>query len=375
MAFSGLDTKELIDASLAGQDVSELISILQIKEAPFLDWLGTPVQASAIKHEYVQDFHLPNKLVTSTAINSVTTATGATINGLGEALTVGTLLEIEGLETLQVTSIAGANSILVSRTYGGGDPSSLAVGGTLIVRGPAAIEGQDHTGANTKRFGTILANTVGYFAIEVSASGSQLVQNVLGANRYEDQKAKAIAAAPLALEQEIVRGIWNSTNSLGTTAVTRTMKGIRNFLTTISSTITASSFAASPHTYLGNVWEQVFDQGGSPTETWAIVAGSTFYRNLSDLNDTKVYDSNAKEEFKRVIRLYTGPFGQAEIFYSRALKSTELLLVPRERVKPVVYRPWQMLDIAKSGDNVKAMLVGEYTLEVHHENAMARLRV
>jgi hypothetical protein len=31
--------------------------------------------------------------------------------------------------------------------------------------------------------------------------------------------------------------------------------------------------------------------------------------------------------------------------------------------------------MGKSGDNTKGMVVGEYTLELHHQNAMARLRV
>jgi len=41
----------------------------------------------------------------------------------------------------------------------------------------------------------------------------------------------------------------------------------------------------------------------------------------------------------------------------------------------VPFRDWQIVPMAKTGDNEQAMLVGEYTVEVHHPNAMARLRV
>ena len=43
---------------------------------------------------------------------------------------------------------------------------------------------------------------------------------------------------------------------LGTAAATRTMAGVRGQITAINSAITATSFAANPHLYIGNVWER-----------------------------------------------------------------------------------------------------------------------
>jgi hypothetical protein len=376
MPFTGNTTNTFITANLAAEDISAIIRTLMPKETPFLDFLGdSGIRATATKHEYIQDYMAPNYIIASAAVNSATAATGILVNGLGQALTVGTLLENEtAAEIMQVTSIAGPNSILVSRNYGGGGIGSLVAGGQFYVRGYAAIEGREHSGDNTGRLGTRHANTVGYFAIDVAASGSQLAQTVYGNDSYANAKAKLPIDAMHALEKEVLRGVLNSTNSLGTTAQTRTMQGLRSFITTINSTVVASSFSANPHLYLGNVWEETFQQGASPSEQWAIVAGRTFFRNISDLNDTKVQDSNAREVFQRVIRTYSGPFGQAEVFQSRAMPATELLLVPRERIKIVPFRDWAMVPMAKTGDNEKDMLVGEYTIEVHHPNAMARLR-
>jgi hypothetical protein len=154
------------------------------------------------------------------------------------------------------------------------------------------------------------------------------------------------------------------------------MKGIRGHLTAINSQIATSSFQANPHLYLGDVWEQTFQAGASVDETWGIVAGRTFFRAISDMNDTKVQDSNRSELFKRVIREYAGPFGMAAVFLSRSLPAAECLLVPRERVKvlPLQSRNFAYQEMGRSGDNTKGLVVGEYTVEVHHPNAMARLR-
>ena len=379
MAFSGQDTYDLITARLTPEDVSDLAIPLIPKEAPLIAFLGglsrTAVTGN-LTHEYVEDFLLPNFIAVSTAVNSATAATGITINGLGEALTVGTILENEAsAERLQVSSIPGPNSILVTRNYDGAGVGSLVVGGTLRVLAHTGVEGQDHTGAHTTRLGVRKANTVGYYKLEFSVSGSQIAGPVYGANRYEDAIAKGIVQGLWMQENEIVAGVLNTANSLGTVTATRTLKGLRAHLTTVNSTVAAASFSANPHLYIGNVFQSAYDNGASPTESWAIVAGPTFYRDISNLNDTKVQDSNASESFKRVIRQYTGPFGGAEVILSRALKATELLIVSRERVRPGTFRPWTRIPIARQGDNQKDMLVAEMTLEVHHEAAMARLRV
>jgi hypothetical protein len=379
MAFTGLSTNDLFTASLVQEDVSRLIATLSPKETPFLNWLGdSSVFAVSTKHEWVQDYMLPNFITASTAINSATTATGVQINGLGEALTVGTILENETqTEVMQVSSIVGANSIVVTRAYGGGAVGSLAAGGQLYVREMAGIEGADHDGRHTRRLGDRKANTVGLFEMPVAASGTELAINLYGNDSYDQAVAKGVVDMMHQLEKSVVRGVLNSTNSLGSSSQTRTMQGLRNWLTTVNSTVTASSFSANPHLYIGNVWQNIYEQGGSPdTENWAIVAGPTYFRDISNLNDTKVEDSNQSELFKRVIRTYTGPLGTATVILSRVLSGTELLLVPRERVKvvPLQGRSFSYDEMGKTGDNKKGLLTGEYTIEVHHPNAMARIK-
>jgi hypothetical protein len=370
-------TRDLRTANLAAEDVSAIAIALMPKEAPLLSFLGglNRVTAYDIAHQYVENFLLPNFITASTAVNSATAATGIQINGLGDALTVGTILENEAsAEFMQITSIPGANSVLVARNYDGAGVGSLVAGGTLRVRAHAGIEGADHNGLHTARLGVRKANTVGYYSIPLGASGSQLSQVVYGMNGYDDAVAAAITQGLWMTENELVTGVWNATNSLGTATATRTMRGIRGFVSTVNSTVTAASLAANPHLYLGNVMQAMYDNGASPTESWGLIAGPTLFRSISNLNDTKVEDSQDVESFKRVIRRYTGPLGNAEVILSRALRADEGIFVSRERTIPAQFRPWQRISLAKSGDNVKDLLVGEFTLEVHHEAAMARIR-
>lgn len=380
MPFTGLSSNERFTANQIQEDVARFVAALSPKETEFLDWLGDSDRfATSIKHEYLLDYMLPNKIIASTAVNSATAVTPLQVNGLGEALTVGTLLENESAspEVVQVASILGPNSIVVSRNYDGQGVGSLAAGGEFYVRGMAGVEGQDHGGTSVRRLGTRTQNTVGLFRAEIAVSNTDLALNLYGNDSYASAQAKALVDMLHGLEKEVLRGRLNAANSLGTTTTTRTMQGIRPSITGINSTVAASSFSANPHLYLGNLWQNIYDQGGSSNEDWAIVAGPTFYRDISNLNDTKVQDSNQSEQFKRVIRTYTGPFGSARVILARTLPSTELLLVPRERIKvvPLQGRSFGVAEMATAGDNQKSLLTGEYTVEVHHQNAMARLRV
>ena len=372
-------TNTMFTANLLGEDVSALVGRLIPKEAPFVDFLTGGrgyVTARNIKHEFISDNMLPNYIVASAAINSATAATGILVNGLGNALSVGTLLENEtSAELMQVSSIAGPTSILVNRNYDGAGVGSLVAGGQLYVRGYAGVEGADHSGNDVQRLGTRSANTVGYFAIELAQSNTQLLLDAqaYGLDTYQGRRNKALIEAAHQLEKEIIRGKLNSANSLATSSTTRTMQGVKSQLTAVNSTVVTASFTANPHLYIGNVMQNLFDAGASPTESSAIVAGATRFKDISNLNDTKVEDSMQVEEFKRVVRRYTGPYGSCEVFVSRALAAAELLIVPRERVIPVQLRPWQFVEVAPQGDNTKSMLVGEYSVEVHHASAMGRI--
>lgn len=380
MAFSGLAFNEAFTKSLVQEDVAAAVAALAPKETPLLDFLGDSDRvAFNVKHEYVLNYQLPNYLIASTLIASATAAGALHINGLGLALGVGQLIENESAtpELMQITSVLGANTIWVTRAYDGGTPGSLVAGGSLYVRERAGVEGADHSGADTRRLGDRVANTVGLFSMELAQSNTQSAINMHGNDSWDARRGKGLVDVLHQLEKAVIRGKLNAANSLATSSTTRTLRGIKDHITTVNSAIAASSFAANPHLYIGNVWQQIWNNGASDSESWAVIAGATFFRNLADMNDTKVQDSNTSELFQRAVRLYRGPFGQAQLILNRVLGATELLLVPRERIKivPLQGRSFSIADMAVSGDNRKALLTGEYTIEVHHEPGMARLYV
>lgn len=379
MPFTGLSSHAMFLAGNNAEDVSSTIALLAMDEVPLLDWLGDSdsfVAAKQTKHEFLEEELRPNYLTTSTAINSATT--GATVADFGDLLTVGTVLEYEGTGggVIQITSIVGPSSICFAQNWNGAGhiPNSVAPGVQLFVRGSYALDGQDHPGGDVSRKRRRRENGVALFHLPVAISGTQLSVDAIGVDNELDHQVSARLREGLRdLEKEVIRGV---PGSIGSGTVYRSFRGLRSSIGSINSTVTLSSFQANPHLYIGDVWEAAFQNGASESETWGIVAGRTYFRAISNMNDTKVQDSNAKEEFKRVIRNYEGPFGNCTVFLSRWMPASSLLLIPRERVKvpPLQGRAFHVQDIAKTGDSEKKLIVGEYSLEDHHPQAMAQLK-
>lgn len=380
MPFSGLSTSSMFTAGpLNAEDVARQIALLAPDETPVLDWLGDPdTFAANTVHEWLEEELRPNVLQTSTALNSADVT--ATVADFGDLLTVGTVLEYQSNGAMvQITSIVGVNSIRYSVNYGGSGhiPNSVAVGAELYIHWPLALEGDDHPGRDVTRKRVRRSNYVSLFHLPVAISGTQLAVNPLGdgGNEMDHQKNLRLREALRDLEKMTLVG-RTSGNSIGSSTAYRAANGLRPTISTVNSTVTASSFAANPHLYIGDVMEQAFKNGALDSEEWGIVAGRTYFRNISDMNDTKVQDSNASESFKRVIRNYQGPFGMMSVFMSRHIPATSALIFPRNRVKvvPLQGRSFYFKDIASTGDADKSLLIGEYTVEVHHQKAMAQLK-
>jgi hypothetical protein len=389
MPFTGVASNELLTISGVQEDVAAALIELHPKELTLLGWLGDADDpATSTKHEWWDDYALPNSVITSTAIASTTGGDiSIAINGKGLALTIGTVLHNRSAnpEYYQVKSIVGADSITLARGYGGAvaaGSGSLAVGGTLWITAAAGVEGDDHNGRGTRLLGDRRANTVGLFHIPIAVSGTNQALAGFGRNMLDTQRRKALEQALYSLEVEVTRGVLNAANSLASATTTRTMKGLKEWITgatgAINSTVTVASFTANAHVYLGDAWENIVSAGASPeTEDWGIIAGRTNFRLISNMNDSKIEDVSATEGFKRVVRTYEGPFGKANVFFSRALDADELLLVPKQRVKVknLQGRSFTVLPIGRQGDNEKELIAGEYTVEVYHPAAMARIRV
>jgi uncharacterized protein DUF5309 len=370
MPFSGKATTD--NYAMIGEDVSDIMLNLSATETPFLDLLPAPeFPGTNIVHQWSEEALGPDRIVASTAINSATAATGVQINGFGNQMMVGQLLELENQgEIVQISSIPGPNSLLLTRNFGSRGVSSLAVGGNLFVISTAELEGSETSGDVT-RPRTRRLNYMQIFKKPIAISGSDRAVTTAPdiGDEFDHQTTLRVIEIARDFEKAVFRSVASG-NSIGTTSTYRTMDGLRQWLTAINSTISASSFAADPLAYTNDQLQNAWNAGARDLDV--IVCGDQWKRDLSGTNASKLLIDQNDPTARRVIEYLQTDFGNPRLVLTPWLPSRHMMGVSSRRVRPtpLATRSFQRVDLAKTGDSDKAHVIGEYTIEVHHPDKM-----
>lgn len=367
--------------SVIGEDVSETMLLIAQRETPFLDRLEDAEEpATNIYHQWREEYIGPDKIVASTAVNSATANTGIQINGFGSQLQVGMLMEVEAgapatNEIVQVVSIPGANSVLVSRNFGARGVSSLVAGGELFIISTAELEGSETSGDVTRpRVGR--GNYTQIFKKPVTVTGSDraVITNPDVGDEFDHQATLRMVEMVRDMEKAVFRGVASGA-SIGGATNYRTFDGLRARLTAINSTVNVNSFAAAPLDYVNDCLQQVWRTGARDINVLA--CGDDWKRVLSGTNAAKLnIDQNDRGIVRKSDFLETD-FGLVELLLTPWLPAKMVMGLSTRRIKvvPLRGRSFAKESLAKTGDSTKGHVIGEYTLEVHHDDKMFQMHV
>ncbi len=376
MPFSGRATYD--DFSNIGQDISDIMLIISARETPFLDVLPTPARpATSTKHLWREAALGPDHIIASTAVNSAIADTGIQVNGVGGYLQVGMQLELEtssgNQEVVSIKSIAGPNSILVARNFGTTGINSLAAGGQLFVIATSELEGDDLAG-DVSRPRTERENYTQIFKKPITVSGTERSVQLLPDTGDEFDYQTTLRAIELArdLEKALLRGV--SVNTTGSGSLRRSMGGLRSYLTAINSTVVATSFATAPVDYVNDGLQQAWNAGARDLDV--LVVGAQWKRDISASNASRYFIEQTDNKAVRRIDMIATDFGELRVILTPWLPDRHMMGVATRRIFPVPLRgrSFRREDLAKTGDASKAHIVGEYTVEIHHPQAMFQMR-
>lgn len=348
--FTGLATSD--DFQVIDTDISEILLLASPFETPFLDLLPQPLRpAISPVHQWFEQAIGPDRIINSTAINSATAATGFQTDGLAHLLQVGMLLEFEppsgNREIVQVSSIPGPNSLLVSRNIGltPQGVNSLAPGGTLFVISTAEKEGDD-TDGDVSRPRTPKQNFTQIFKKPIRISGTRqavLTRPNVG-SEIENQETLRTIELLRDLEKAVIRSV--AISSLGDDNTYRTMNGLRSILTTNNSIIVNSSFTADPLFYTNALMQVGWNAGARNLNV--LLMGSEWSAALSATNASKIQVEQADRTVQRVIERVTTDFGDVIKIVSPWMPRQAMMGVDTRRifVMPLTGRNFQRQNLA-----------------------------
>lgn len=134
----------------------------------------------------------------------------------------------------------------------------------------------------------------------------------------------------------------------------------------ISTDVTVNkSGAALDEAAVLSVNQKMFEAGSEAKYLMIKPADSLIVANFAAASG-RSRDFGASTSIVNVVDLYVSPFGEQKVILNRFLKATEALLFDPAMWSLVTLRPWTRELLAKTGDNDRHLIVGEFSLK--HKN-------
>ncbi|MEM3040414.1 MAG: DUF5309 family protein [Nitrososphaerota archaeon] len=353
------------------EDVSDIVGMISPYETPFLDLLGdAEFPARNVLHEWLEDSLNPNTVVSSSTVPPTGTALGMHEGGhpVGRFLQVGAVMKNNRTgEYVQVSATNNA-TISITRAFGGTTAATIAAGDSFFVVSDAALEGAD-VSTDISRPRVRRSNYCQIIKKDVIVSGTvQAVNHLAIADEVDYQQTQRLREALRDLEKAVINGKLSG-NTLGSATAYRTMQGVWDFITT---NVTSTGANSLTPTALDSIIAGAWGQGASDLDL--IVVDPAWKAVIDGWNVSRVLVSNDSPVYRRQITEFTGTYGTFQVMMNRWMPSNSLMVLSTQRIKvlPLAGRSFQWIPVARTGDSVKGMILGEYTVEVKNQDGLAK---
>jgi hypothetical protein len=208
----------------------------------------------------------------------------------------------------------------------------------------------------------------------VKTSGTADVVSTYGrAKESAYQMAKTAAQLKRDFERACVGAATDK--SAGDASTARTFASYHyqiNTSGTSNVSYTGAGPAALSETFLLTNLQVCFNAGSDPTRIMVTPANSLIIADFAKASGRyrTINNGSGKEQaIINVVDLYVSPFGEQKVVVNRFLKTLNTLVYEPDMWKVAVLRNWTRETLAKTGDSLKQMLIGEFSLM--HKNFSA----
>ena len=139
-----------------------------------------------------------------------------------------------------------------------------------------------------------------------------------------------------------------------------------------SDTATNGTQRALQESFVQEVSQECYDNGGEPT---LMVAGTFNRRVISGFagNQNRNMDTTSKKMINS-LAVYEDDFNVLKVVPDRFCLSRNVLLLDTSAAKVAWLRPIEVQELAKTGDSIRKLVIGEWTLEVSEPRAHGIVR-
>jgi len=238
----------------------------------------------------------------------------------------------------------------------------------------AQVEGADASYITVNP--TVMRNNYAQIMTEaVQVSGTAEVVSTYGrAKEMAYQMAKSAAQVKRDLENALVGTA--QTSAAGNASTASSLAGAQQMVVSGNITYTGSGATALSEAFLLTALQAAYTAGAEPSRIFVtpsnsvILAGFAAAAGRYRTIDT---GSSSKGTIVNVVNLYVSPFGETKVEINRFQKAKNTFIIDPDMWSLPTLRPWTRESLAKTGDSIKQMIVGEFSLK--HKNYSAAAMV
>lgn len=241
----------------------------------------------------------------------------------------------------------------------------------------AQAEGDDLT-AKTVTVTTRLTNRTQISAKKVVVSGTQQSMNPAG---RKDELAYQLSLASAELKRDMELGLTQN-DVLATSP--RSSRGLRGWVVdnvnrnggtlasyTSNTGYTAGTQRAFTEAQLKDVLQQVFTAGGEPDTIMMPPAAKQTFSGFTG-NATRM-DKSEDAKLYASVDFYVSDFGTLQAVPNRFMATRDVFVLQSDKLAVAYLRPFQTIELAKTGDAEQREILVEYTLECRAPKAHAAI--
>ena len=231
----------------------------------------------------------------------------------------------------------------------------------------AQAEGDDLT-AKTVTVTTRLTNRTQISAKKIVVAGTQLAMNPAG---RKDELAYQLSLASLEIKRDMEAGL---TQSDVTATAPRQSRGLRGWVVdnvnrnggtlasyTSNTGYTPGTQRAFTEAQVKDVMQQVYTAGGEPDIMILPPAAKQTFSGFTG-NATR-FDKSEDAKLYSAVEFYVSDFGTVQCVPDRFMATRDAFLLTSDKLAIAYLRPFQTIELAKTGDAEQRELLVEYTLE------------
>ncbi|MBK5507058.1 DUF5309 family protein [Bacillus sp. TH12] len=344
------------------ESVTDEFLLLNPLQTPMLNLLGFGDPVTSVEHVWFEDEMFAQE---STLTKALTVGAAFIDVEETDAFRPKQVIRV-GEELILVVKVEG-EKLKVVRGYAETEAETHEAGSNIEVMFVEGHEGADARDARYKPRERV-SNITQIFDDSVELTGTAQAIAQYGINdAYEMEKQKKQLELALQLEKALVNGVRYERGN------TRMMRGVRSFIQT---NVIKADGAAISDEHLVETFRAIFEKSGSTASgNYKIIVGATQKIAISAFDNALIRLSREDNGRGQVVDHYVSDFGNAEIVLNNNLRSDEIFVIGANRlsIRPLQTREFAHTFLGKTGDYMRGMLVGEYTLELLQEAAHAKI--